>query len=83
MFDGSLEDVFDLQDQITAGVVGSIEPSVRKAEIERAKRKRPDNLDAYDLYLRALSHMHETTAAGRIAALDLIDQALKINPDYP
>lgn len=81
-FDGTLEDVFDLQDQITAGVVGSIEPSVRKAEIQRAKRKRPDNLDAYDLYLRALSHTHEGTAAGRVTALDLIDQALKINPDY-
>lgn len=81
-FDGSLEDVFDVQDQITAGVVGAIEPSVRKAEIERAKRKRPDDLNAYDLYLRALSHMHEITAEGRIAALDLIEQALQINPNY-
>jgi adenylate cyclase len=81
-FDGSLEDIFDLQDQITAGVVGAIEPSVRKAEIERAKRKRPDDLNAYDLYLRAMSHMHEVTAEGRIAALDLIEQALQINPNY-
>jgi TolB-like protein len=81
-FEGSLEDVFDLQDQITAGVVGAIEPSVRKAEIERAKRKRPDDLNAYDLYLRALSHMHEVTAEGRIAALDLIEEALRINSDY-
>jgi adenylate cyclase len=81
-FDGSLADVFDLQDQITAGVVGAIEPSVRKAEIERAKRKRPDNLSAYDLYLRALAHMHQVTPEGRIAALDLIDQALALDPNY-
>jgi adenylate cyclase len=81
-FDGSLADVFDLQDQITAGVVGAIEPSVRKAEIERAKRKRPDNLSAYDLYLRALAHMHQVTPEGRIAALELIDQALALDPNY-
>jgi TolB-like protein len=48
-FDGVLDDVFDLQDLITAGVVGAVEPSLRRAEIERAGRKRPDNLDAYDL----------------------------------
>jgi TolB-like protein len=53
-FDGELADVFDLQDQITEGVVGAVEPSVQKAEIERARRKRPDSLDAYDLYLQAL-----------------------------
>ncbi len=52
-FDGELADVFDLQDQITVGVVGAIEPSVRGAEIERSRRKHPESLDAYDLYLRA------------------------------
>jgi hypothetical protein len=55
-YDGDLEDVFELQDRITARVVGIVEPSVKRAEIERAERKRPDNLDAYDLYLRALPH---------------------------
>jgi len=53
-FDGSLEDVFDLQDELTMSVVGAIEPTLRKAEIERARRKRPESLDAYDFYLRAL-----------------------------
>ena len=52
-YDGALDDIFDLQDRITASVVGVIEPSLRQAEIERAKRKRPDSLDAYDCYLRA------------------------------
>lgn len=45
-----IEDVFDLQDKITGTIGGIIEPSVRRAEIERARRKRPDNLDAYDRY---------------------------------
>ena len=57
-FDGGLDDVFDLQDKVTASVVGAIEPTMRKAEIERARRKPVENLDAYDLYLRALSHLY-------------------------
>jgi TolB-like protein len=81
-FDGSLSDVFDLQDQITVGVVAAIEPSVRQAEIERAKRKRPDNLDAYDLYLRALEQAYSFTQAGRSAALVFLNAALKLAPDY-
>jgi TolB-like protein/Tfp pilus assembly protein PilF len=81
-FTGPLGDVFDLQDQITAGVVAAIEPSVRKAEIERAKRKRPDNLDAYDLYLRALEQSYTFTPAGRTAGLSLLDAAIALDPDY-
>ena len=81
-FDGSLADVFELQDQITAGVVAAIEPSVRRAEIERAKRKRPDNLDAYDLYLRALDHAYTTTPDGQAAALSLLDAAIALDPGY-
>ena len=81
-FDGGLSDVFDLQDQITAGVVSAIEPSVRRAEIGRAKRKRPDNLDAYDLYLRALEPAYTFTPAGRNAALSLLDAAIALAPGY-
>jgi adenylate cyclase len=55
-FDGALEDIFDLQDRITEKVVGVVEPSLRQSEIERSRRKPPENLDAYDLYLRALPH---------------------------
>ena len=51
-----------LQDQLTERIVGVIEPSIRRAEIERARRKRPENLDAYDLYLRALPHALSNTA---------------------
>ena len=64
-FDGALDDVFDLQDQITDKVVGIVEPSLRRSEIERSRRKHPENLDAYDLYLRALPHMEVAHARRR------------------
>ena len=54
-FDGGLDDVFHLQDQVTESVVGAIAPAVEKAEIERAKRKPTESLDAYALYLRGLA----------------------------
>jgi adenylate cyclase len=50
-YDGELTDIFDLQDRITESIVGAIEPSIRSSEIERARRKRPDSLDAYDLVM--------------------------------
>ena len=62
-FDSALDDVFDLQDRVTAIVVGVIEPKLRQAEIERSKRKRPESLDAYDAFLRGLAHSHVFTEA--------------------
>src|SRR5689334_2749389 len=53
-YDRALDDIFALQDELTISVIGAIEPTLRQTEIERARRKRPDSLDAYDLYLRAL-----------------------------
>jgi TolB-like protein/class 3 adenylate cyclase/Flp pilus assembly protein TadD len=79
-YDGVLEDVFDLQDKITETIVGIIEPSVRRAEIERARRKRPENLDAYDLYLRALPLTH--SAMPEDAAVGYLEQALELDPTY-
>ena len=60
-FDGALDDIFDLQDQVTSSVVGAIEPKLRQAEIERATRKPTASLDAYDLYLRALAAVIQMT----------------------
>ena len=54
-YDGPVEDLFDLQDRITEAVVGVLEPAIRQAEIERVRRKRPENLGAYDHYLRSLA----------------------------
>ena len=81
-YDRDLINIFELQDDITQSVVAAIEPALRKAEIDRIKRKRPDDFDAYDLYLRALAHMYKVKPEDRAAALNFIEQALKIDPDY-
>jgi TolB-like protein len=81
-YDGSFEDVFDLQDQITTEVAGAIEPSVRQAEVERAQRKRPDSLDAYDQYLRALQHAWIYTREESENAIEFLETALSIDPGY-
>ncbi|MDA9492479.1 adenylate/guanylate cyclase domain-containing protein [Bradyrhizobium sp. CCBAU 11361] len=82
-FDGGLGDIFDLQDQVTESVVGAIAPAVEKAEIERAKRKPTDSLDAYALYLRGLAKFYQF--AGRQAndeALRLFNSAIELDPDF-
>ena len=81
-YDAKLEDVFELQDQITEKVVGVVEPSLRQSEIERSRRKRPENLDAYDLYLRALPHMVSLMPADARIAARFLEDALKLDPKY-
>jgi adenylate cyclase len=82
-YDRTLDDIFALQDEITFSVVGAIEPSLRAAEIERVKRKRPESLDAYDLYLRALSSSWNTTPAAATLALEYLEKTLRIDQSYP
>jgi adenylate cyclase len=82
-YDGAATDIFDLQDRITASVVGAIQPSVRSAEIERSRRKRPESLDAYDLVLRAYPNVWSLERAANAEALKLLYQATAIEPDYP
>ena len=82
-FDGGLGDVFDLQDQVTESVVGAIAPALEKAEIERAKRKPTESLDAYAIYLRGLARFYQF--AGRQVndeALRLFNNAIEIDPDF-
>ncbi len=81
-FDGAFEDVFDLQDKITAAIVGIIEPNLRRAEIERAQRKRPESLDAYDLYLRALPHLTSVMPEDAAIGIGCLEEALKLDPNY-
>ena len=81
-YDGALDDVFEFQDRITETIVGIIEPNVRRAEIERARRKRPGSLDAYDLYLQALPHFASAMPEDADKAMPLLEQALKIDPHY-
>jgi TolB-like protein/Flp pilus assembly protein TadD len=80
--EGNLDDIFDLQDRVTASVVGAIEPKIRHAEIERAKRKRPDSLDAYDLYLRSLPHFYQLTRVTTAEGLKLLQQSLELDPAF-
>jgi adenylate cyclase len=81
-FDGSLEDVFDLQDKVASSVAGVIEPTLRQTEIERARRKRPDSLDAYDFYLRALPSAFAAMPEDADKALALLGKAIELEPDY-
>ena len=81
-YDRALDDIFAVQDEITLSVVGYIEPSLRQAEIERAKRKRPENLDAYDLYLRALPYAMVFMPGDADKALPLLRQSLELEPDF-
>jgi adenylate cyclase len=81
-FDGAVEDVFALQDRITESVVGALLPTLRRAEIERARRKPPASLDAYDYVLRALPLVTANTLAEAEPAAKLLEAALRIHPDY-
>lgn len=81
-FDGAATDIFHLQDQLTEQIVGAIEPSVRRAEIDRARHKRPNSLDAHDLYLRALPHAHANSPAETDEALRLLHLSLELDHGY-
>jgi TolB-like protein/Tfp pilus assembly protein PilF len=81
-FDGTLEDIFELQDQVTERVVGAITPKLQQAEIERAKRKPTESLDAYDYYLRGLGNFQQHTKESHQEALKLFYKAIEIDPDF-
>ena len=80
--DGTLEDVFDLQDRITERVAGELQPSIRMAEVERAKRKRPQDLGAYDYTMRALPWVWALDRDAAPKALELLGRAIAIDPEY-
>jgi TolB-like protein len=81
-FEGTLEDVFDLQDQVTASVVGAISPKLEQAEIERSKRKPTASLDAYDYYLRGLAKVNQHSRESYSEALRLFYRAIELDPDF-
>ncbi|MEH2611770.1 adenylate/guanylate cyclase domain-containing protein [Bradyrhizobium sp. AZCC 1693] len=82
-FDGGLGDIFDLQDQVTESIVGAIAPAVEKAEIERARRKPTERLDAYDHYLRGLAKSYQDASQQACSeALHLFNCAIKLDPDF-
>ena len=81
-FEGALEDIFDLQDQVTVSVVGAIAPRLEQAEMERAKRKPTESLDAYDYYLRGMASYYLRTREGIDKALPLFQQAIAVDPCF-
>jgi adenylate cyclase len=81
-YDRKSDDIFALQDEIAQSVVGAIEPSLRRAEVERVKRKRPDSQDAYDLVLRAQPEVYSGMPEPATKALELLERALVLDPTY-
>ena len=81
-YDGTLGDIFTLQDELTMSVIGAVEPSLRRAEVERVRRKRPDNLDAYDLFLRALPLATTAMPEDADVALRYLEEAIRLEPSY-
>lgn len=81
-YDGTVGDIFTLQDDMTMSVIGGVEPSLRKAEVERVRRKRPDNLDAYDLFLRALPLATTAISEDADKALHYLNEALRLEANY-
>jgi TolB-like protein len=81
-FEGALNDIFELQDQITQSVVGAIAPQLERAEIERAKRKPTESLDAYDYYLRAMAKLHNGPREALDEALPLFYKAIDLDPEF-
>src|SRR5262245_52911969 len=81
-FEGTPGDIFALQDQVTENVVGAIAPQLERAEIERAKRKPTESLDAYDHYLRGMANFHRGTREAINEALPLFYKAIQLDPDF-
>jgi TolB-like protein len=81
-FEGTLENIFDLQDQVTTSVVGQIAPKLEEAEIERAKRKPTESLDAYDYYLRGMASLYRFSRETNAEALRFFYRAIELDPDF-
>jgi TolB-like protein/Tfp pilus assembly protein PilF len=81
-FEGSLDSLFELQDQVTESVVGAIAPNLERAEIERAKRKPTASLDAYDYYLRGMAGIYRWTREAHEEALQLFHRAIALDPEF-
>ncbi len=81
-FDRQIDDVFELQDDIVARIASTVGPEITLAEIERARGKRPDTLDAWDHYLRAIAAYHRMTKDDVDAAISLLEKAIEVEPEF-
>ncbi len=82
-YDGTVDEFFDLQDRITQQIAGALQPSIRLAEIERSRRRRPQDLGSYDYTMRAMPHVWALEKEESAKALELLEKALAIDPEYP
>ena len=80
--DGSPQDIFDFQDQMTQAIVGAVGPQLSRAEADRTLQKRPESLDAYEHVLRALALNDRRTEADSKIALDHCYKAIDLDPTY-
>jgi TolB-like protein len=81
-FDGALEDIFDLQDEVASSVVRAMAPKLEQAEIERAKRKPTESLDSYDYFLRGMASLYQWTSEDINEALKLFYRAIELDPNF-
>ncbi len=81
-FDATLEDIFELQDQLSTMIVGAISPKLEQAEIERARRKPTESLHAYDYYLRGMASFHHGSRKSLAQALELFKKAIQLDPGF-
>jgi adenylate cyclase len=81
-FDGALDDVFALQDEITRQIVISVEPEMEKAELRKSETKRSTSLDAWDYFLRGRAFLHQLTPEDVLRARAMFEQALELDPQY-
>jgi adenylate cyclase len=81
-FERNLTDVFALQDQVTVAVVTAVQPKLLQTEIALATRRRPENLTAYDFYLRALPQFYLATREGVAETIRLAHRALELDPRF-
>ena len=81
-FEGAPTDIFAFQDAITQSVIGLVEPQIHQAEIERARQKRPDSLDAWDLYVQAVPLVHSAKVKDYDPAIELLERAIAIDPHF-
>ncbi len=82
-YDGTVDEFFDLQDRITEQIAGALQPSIRLAEIERSRRRRPQDLGSYDYTMRAMPHVWALEKEESAKALELLEKAFAIDPEYP
>ena len=81
-FDGALDDVFALQDEITRQIVISVEPEMEKAELRKSETKRSTSLDAWDYFLRGRAFLHQLTPEDVVRARAMFERAVELDPQY-